>query len=222
MKKIILSTIFSILLCVPAFSIGINVGVSGTMGVFHATGTDTETGPTVVDTSSEDVTGVVGYTSVFIEKTLGDRITLGVDYVPDALESQTASSTVDDLKGIEAANVTAKQIQKVQVDFKDLTTVYLAFNVTESLYVKAGYVQVDIITNETLATGSTYNNTDMSGETFGIGYNKSFDNGMFARVEGSYTDFGSVSLTASNNTDNKITLGQLEGAAGKISIGKSF
>ena len=70
MKKIILSTIFSILLCVPAFSIGINVGVSGTMGVFHATGTDTETGPTVVDTSSEDVTGVAGYTSVFIEKNI--------------------------------------------------------------------------------------------------------------------------------------------------------
>lgn len=216
MKKILLSTIFSIFLVLPAYSIGVNVGISGTTGVFHATGTETEG----TEKSSDDATGVVGYGSVFIEKTLGDRLLVGIDYVPDALASETSESIVDDQKGKDDGAST-RNTQKVQVDFKDLTTIYLGLNVTDNLYVKAGMVTVDVITNETLGTGSTYKNTDMSGEVFAVGYNKSFDNGMFARVEGSYMDFGSASVTASN-TDNKIELKELEGMAGKISIGKSF
>jgi len=216
MKKILLSTIFSLFLVLPAYSIGVNVGISGTTGVFHATGTETE----ATEKSTDDATGVVGYGSVFIEKTLGDRLLVGIDYVPDALASETSESIVDDQKGVNDGAST-RNTQKVQVDFKDLTTLYLGLNVTDNLYVKAGYVTVDVITNESLGTGSTYNNTDMSGEVFAVGYNKSFDNGMFARVEGSYMDLGSASVTASN-TDNKIELKELEGMAGKISIGKSF
>ena len=56
---------------------------------------------------------------------------------------------------------------------------------------------------------------------FGIGYNATFDNGMFARMEGTYMDFGGASVTASN-TDNKVSMKGLEGASGKISLGKSF
>jgi hypothetical protein len=216
MKKILLSTIFSLFLVLPAYSIGVNVGISGTTGVFHATGTETE----ATEKSTDDATGVVGYGSVFIEKTLGDRLLVGIDYVPDALASETSESIVDDQKGVNDGAST-RNTQKVQVDFKDLTTLYLGLNVTDNLYVKAGYVTVDVITNESLGTGSTYKNTDMSGEVFAVGYNKSFDNGMFARVEGSYMDLGSASVTASN-TDNKIELKELEGMAGKISIGKSF
>ena len=194
--------------------LGINVGVSGAMGVFHATGQENENG----ELSSDDATGVAGYGSIFLEKTLGDRFVIGVDYVPTALESETTETVVEDMT---TSLTSTDTTNKVQVDFEDLTTVYLAVNVTENLYIKAGYVQVDVITNETLGTGSTYNNTDMDGTTFGVGYNANFENGLFARIEGSYTDFGGASVTASN-TDNKVSLKDLEGAAAKISIGKSF
>jgi len=89
------------------------------------------------------------------------------------------------------------------------------------MYVKAGYVTVDIITKENLETGGSYGNTDTDGVLFGIGYNKDFDSGMFARVEGSYMNFEGTSVTSSNS-DNVAHLKSLDGVTGKISIGKSF
>jgi hypothetical protein len=216
MKKIILSTIFSLFLILPAYSLGINVGISGTTGVFHATGTETE----VAEKSTDDATGVVGYGSVFIEKTLGDRFAIGMEHVPSSLSSDTQETVVDDQKAA-ADGASTRVTNKFSVDFEDLNTYYLAFNLNENLYVKAGMVTVDVITKETLGTGSTYGNTDMDGEMYAIGYNKTFGETMFLRVEGSYMDFGSTSVTASN-TDNKVELSKLEGLVGKLSIGKSF
>ena len=83
MKKIILSLIFSSFLILPAYSIGLNIGVSGTAAVFHATGSENEG----TDKSTEDATAVATYSSIFIEKTLGDRFAIGYDYVLSSLSS---------------------------------------------------------------------------------------------------------------------------------------
>jgi hypothetical protein len=218
MKKII-AVVFlfsSFMLHSVKAELGLNVGLSGSLAVFHATGTENENG----ETSSDDATGVAGYGSIFIEKSFGDRLLVGIDYVPSSLESETSETVVDDLKGA-ADGASAQQTNKVQVDFEDLTTFYLGLNVTESLYVKAGMVQVDVITNESLGTGSTYGNASLDGTMFGLGYNHSYGNGISARIEGSYMDFDDASVTASN-TDNTISLKGLEGASAKISLVKSF
>ena len=80
---------------------------------------------------------------------------------------------------------------------------------------------VDIITKETLGTGSTYGNTDMDGTVFGVGYNATFGNSTFIRVEGNYMDFDGASVTSSTGV-NKVSLTNLDGMTGKLSIGKSF
>lgn len=216
MKKIALAIFaFSILILNNVSAeIGLNVGLSGNLAVFHATGQENENG----EIASEDATGVAGYGSIFVEKTLGDRFLIGIDYVPTALESETSETVVED---ITTSLTSTSQTNKVQVDFEDLTTFYLGFNVTENLYVKAGIVQVDVITNETLGTGSTYGNASLDGTMFGLGYNHSYGNGISTRIEGSYMDFDDASVTASN-TDNKISLKGLEGASAKISLVKSF
>ena len=216
MKKILLSVIFSAFLVVPAYSIGINVGVSGNMGVFHASGEENENS----EKSKEDATGVAGYGSIFIEKTLGDRLAIGVDYNPSAMSSETANNDRHD-KTTAADEASTAVKNSVKVDFEDLTSIYLKLNLSENIYVKAGAVSVDVITKESLGTGSTYGDTDMSGETFGIGYNTEFGNGMFARIEGTYMDLGSVTVTASNG-DNKASINNLEGMNAKFAIGKSF
>ena len=91
--------------------------------------------------------------------------------------------------------------------------------VTENAYIKAGLVSVDVVTNETLGTGSAYNNTSLDGTMYGVGYNFGADNGMFVRVEGNYMSFDAASLTSN---DNKIHLRSLDGVTGKVSIGRSF
>jgi hypothetical protein len=219
MKKILLTIgLLTAFLSNSYAEIGVNVGISGQMGLFAATGKEVDTGPNKTETSQDSEIAGVGYASVFIEKTIGDRLTVGIDYVPSALSSDTVESVK--LDKTTSDTQTSKE-NKLKVDFEDLTTYYLALNLTENMYVKAGYVTVDIITKENLATGGSYGNTDTDGVLFGVGYNKDFDSGMFARVEGSYMNFEGTSVTSSNS-DNVAHLKSLDGVTGKISIGKSF
>ena len=217
MKKLILGISFMLAsFSMVSAEIGVNLGVSGNLSVFHATGVETEA---VDEKNTEDATGVAGYTSFFIEKTLGDRFTIGYDFVPDALDSETAETVRLDKT---TTDVQTQKTNTIKVAFEDLSTLYVALNVTENFYVKAGMTSVDVITKESLATGSDYGNTSLDGTVYGVGYNNTFDNGMFFRVEGTIMDFDNAKLTSTTNGDNTIELNNLEGASGKISIGKSF
>jgi len=215
MKKIIIFLITSMFFFGQASAIGLNVGVSGVQAVFHAEGEDNENG----EKSKEDATGLASYGSVFAEIRLNDFIAFGVDYVPEALESETSETKVED---ITTSTTSTIQTNKVQVDFEELTSAYVMLNLTEGLYVRGGVVQVDVVTNESLGTGSTYDDTDLDGTIFGLGYNRTLDNGIFFRVEGNYMDFGSTSLTSTNNAENKISLNDLIGASARIAVGKAF
>ena len=219
MKKLILTVGLLISFLSSSYAeIGLNIGVSGQAGLFSATGKEVDTGPNETETNQDTEIAGIGYASIFIEKELGDRFAIGVDYVPSALSSDTVESTRSDKT---TTDVRTARENKLKVDFKDLTTYYVALNVTDNMYVKAGYATVDIITKEDLATGGSYGDTDTDGVVFGVGYNKDFDNGMFARVEGNYMNFDSTSVTSSNS-DNVAHLKSLDGVTGKISIGKSF
>jgi hypothetical protein len=226
MKKITIA----ILMLFGTFSmasaeLGVNVGVSGQLGYFEATGHENESG----EISEEgNAAAIVGYTSFFIEKKLGSLpVSIGIDYVPTTLESETAQELrLDRVSDSSDDAVT----QKIQVDFEDLTTIYVAVNIGENFYVKAGAVEVDVITNESLGTGAVYGNTSLDGSTFGAGYHKSFDSGMFVRAEANVMEFDGTKLTSSvtgesgvvTKSANIITLDDLNGASAKFSIGKTF
>ena len=226
MKKLMIATMAFMLgsFSMASAELGVNLGVSGQLGVFAAQGTETE------DTSQSrsSTLTAVGYGSLFLEKTLGSRLSIGIDYVPAALSSETAESNRTDQAVALSTNVAVTQ--RVQVDFEDLTTIYASLNVTENFYVKAGSVSVDVITNELLGTGSTYGNTSLDGTMMGAGYNYNTSNGMFIRAEASVTQFDGASLTSTATcaarpgtcATNVIKLEELNGASAKISIGKSF
>ena len=95
---------------------------------------------------------------------------------------------------------------------------------TESIYAKVGYVQVDVITNETLGTGASYGNTDLDGQSIGFGTNMTMDNGVFIRAEANYMNFDSSAGVSDSTTgaDQTITLTNLDGVTGSLKIGKSF
>ena len=90
MKKLLVSTFLSLFAFTTASAeVGVNVGVSGQMGLFAASVTETEgTGET--HDGSDHL--AIGYGSIFVEKDLGDRITIGIDYVPESLDTETAES----------------------------------------------------------------------------------------------------------------------------------
>jgi len=196
--------------------LGMNVGVSGQMGVF--TGQGHETMGTVDKKGAETAMAVFGYASIFVEKDLGQYLTLGIDFVPDSMSSET-EERIRDTKFGDATSVTTNN---VKVDFEDMITAYAAVNVTENFYVKAGLVEVDVITKESLGTGGAYPNTSMDGTMLGMGYNKDLTNGMFVRAEGTYMDFDNIKLSSNAGETKFITVSSLAGLSGKISVGKSF
>ena len=220
MKKLIITTFLACIYSFTAYA-GVNVGISGQMGLFAATGNETHADATASAAAgsykkSDREFGAAGYASVFLEGVLQDRFLVGIDYVPAALETDTVESTKLD----KTTAATASTVEnKVQIDFEDLTTFYVGLMVTENAYVKGGMVTVDVITNESLGTGGAYGNTNLDGTMVGVGYNKTMDNGMFVRVEGNYMEFDGKSLTSGDMT---VKLKSLDGVTGKISIGKSF
>ena len=214
MKKLLILITSFLFAFSNANAIGVNVGISGQLGVFEASATETED---TNDRASKDAMAVFGYGSIFLEKTLGQYLTIGIDYVPSALESETNEKLTTDRT---TTSTDTAVTQKVQVDFEDLTTFYVNLNLNENFYLKAGIAKVDVITNETLGTGSTYGNADLDGTVFGAGYNKNFDNGLFVRAEGTYQQFDGVTINGSGDTS--VSADDINGASAKISIGKSF
>ena len=230
MKKIVIATFVAAFSFTSASAdLGVNVGVSGQLGLFVATATENDidrNNAAQNETRQESEFLALGWHSIFIEKTFADRFFIGIDYVPSALETKDKEEYKQDLNSA-AENLntlghssTAKT-NKVKVEFSDLTTGYVGLFVTENLYVKAGMSQVDIITKENLGTGSVYGDTSIEGVTVGMGYNKTMDNGVFLRAEGMYTQYDGASLT-SDTGQNRISLDNLDGVAAKLSVGKSF
>jgi len=208
--------------------LGVNIGISGQMGVFHATGLDKDTNTVGTETQKEDATGVIGYTSFFIEKTLGQYITVGYDYSADKLSSETANNAKCDNDTQQSVVLPAQgnggcavgvSNNKLQIDFSDMTQTYVAVNVTPNVYLKAGITSMDVKTNEVLATGAEYKDFSLDGTIMAIGFNRTFDNTMFVRAEGSYQEYDNHSATSG---DHKISLNNFEGVSAKLSIGKSF
>ena len=201
---------------------GVNIGISADVGTFSTSGSENENGEV---SKKKDAESLVGYGSVFIEKTLGflpgpfGRLSVGYSHVPHDLKSGTADREDSDMKtGTAGAPVN----QKIQADFSNFNTLYATLRITDWLYVKAGSIDVDVTTNEKLGTGSAYGNTSLDGSTIGAGIHIASDNGLFFRFEVNDQNFDGVTLTSTTNSDNKVTITDLDGTTAKVAIGKSF
>ena len=192
---------------------------------------------------SDDV--AIGYVSLFGELgVFNTGLRLGVSYVPYALESETTSNDRRDncsssethVQVSESTTTTDNNIctvtkNKVQVDLEDLISMYVAYHheldapFISSVFIKAGLIEADVITNEKLASGSNYGNTSLSGEFIGVGVEKNLEEqGLFIRFEGNLTEFDSIKLVNSNGgtNSNTINISGMDGATATLSIGKTF
>ena len=187
-------------------------------------------------TGAEDA--YIGYVSVFGEAHLFDTgLRVGVSYVPYALESETTQNTRNDNCSDEnsvntGTNVCVATSQTVQIDVEDLVTMYVAYHhdvelgLVDSVFIKGGVIEADVLTKEKLASGSQYGNTTLSGQFIGLGVEKNMDNGLFVRVEGNVTQYQSIKLTnqlkGTDENKNTIDITDMDGATATLSIGKSF
>ena len=186
---------------------------------------------------AEDV--FIGYVSLFGEAHLLDTgLRVGVSYIPYALESETTDNTRNDNCSqpnqhlTTGSNVCTATSQTVQIDVEDLITMYVAYHhevdlgFVDSVFVKGGVMEADVITKEKLASGSQYGNTTLSGQFVGLGVEKNMDNGLFVRVEGNVTAYQDIKLTnqltGTDENRNTIDITGMDGATATLSVGKSF
>jgi hypothetical protein len=191
---------------------------------------------TTTTKGAEDI--YIGYVSLFGEAHLMDTgLRVGVSYVPYALETETTDNTRNDnCQNNNNSNVTTTDCvattQTVQVDVEDMITMYVAYHhevdvgFVDSVFVKGGVIEADVITKEKLASGSQYGNTTLTGQFIGLGVEKSMDNGLFVRVEGNVTAYQDIKLTnqltGTDENKNTIDITNMDGATATLSIGKSF
>ena len=217
MKKLIIAISSIWLLTVSsAMSISPSIGISGSMAVYAATGTEknfNEAGSAVDTTTDEHGAFVAEYGSIFLEAALNDVVSFGIDYVPMDFETPQNVSQEGE-----------PNQKKALARFDDLTTVYAKLNIPlGGAYLKVGYSQVDV-TPKTNGGGNsnTYTSDSTDGLTVGLGYNHEIAGGVAVRLEVTGTDFGDVNSNNQQTNKTEIIVKDIIGARGTLSIVKSF
>ncbi len=217
MKKLLTS--FSSLIILLALTVKVNAGAS--MGVsamvmdIDGSGSETVIGENknTGGTSSESVS--VG--SIFFETEQTNGWVLGIDLIPGSAEFVNQSKTQTNVTS--AAGATESKTQKVSGDIENHFTIYVEKDVYNGVYLKVGGQSVDIVSTESIGTGSQYPDTTLYGYTAGIGYRYDLDN-MFIKLEYSYQDYDDFKLESSNTTN--FVEGEIDAHTGKLAIGYKF
>ncbi len=232
MKKLILIAVFAVFSASSAISASLtpSIGISYNNAGYAGEGTEQnfdESG-NIKTTTQEYGAFAESYGSIFVELGIGEIFAVGVDYVPADISSPQNASR----EGSATATGTfTANSSTVQAEFTDLTTAYLRVNipVLGGTYLKAGFSTVDVVINESMASGNTYKDVNTEGYMAGLGYNHELANGLSIRAEATVqqfddvqTDNGVTTASSSNGGQNKVQVESMWGAKGTISLVKSF
>ena len=176
---------------------GFTVGVTGSMAMIDASGTETEG----AEKHNGEVSNNVGVGSIFVEYNdiLGSGLSLGVDYIPGSAD---VSSSIKQRQDAEtsvtgtATTTSTSRTQKAQAELENHLTYYATYG-ANGVYIKAGYVQVDLNTTESLATGSKYGNDTLDGISIGAGVEFEVYDNAIGRIEINRIDYGDIELRSS-------------------------
>jgi hypothetical protein len=199
---------------------GFAVGVTGAYTMIDASGSEVETtGDTETNNGSADNKVFVG--SVFGEYSFANvsyadsGVAFGIRYTPgsadvsDNVKSRTDSNTDGD-----------SATYKAQAQLENYINYYLDIPLYKNIYVKAGWSQIDVKTQESVSTGTigTYGDATLDGVNYGIGF-KGENGNIVWKVAYEATNFETLNLTST--TDHKINA-DLDTSEVNLSVGYKF
>jgi len=198
MKKLLaVFTVLSMLFALPASAAEMNFGFSLMAGQFDTDGSETE--KTVSGVTSEKTTKSLSENfyggSIFAEIEADNGIIVGLDYIPLDIKLGSGART-DSSSGADDTSEADTGDRSAEANVKDLYTIYAHYPIGP-VYAVLGYMSADVATAETLPT-SSYGDASINGWQYGLGVKRDS-----MRFEIAYSDFDSISLTSSANT-NKI------------------
>jgi hypothetical protein len=216
-----------------ANSIELKAGVTANTMAAYANAKETlkGSGTATGRTTNEEAILATSFASIFAEVSSEEMmgLGLGVSYAPEVVDLAKETRHIADATGDDGggSNDADGGVQSVDAKINDLVSVYLTLPIGDSgAYVKAGYIQATMVTEESLATGSKYADIDMTGTQIGGGYEGSLGDMAFWRAEGSYQMWEDIRADGSeadgdDSTKNKIAA-ELGSVTGSLSIGMKF
>ena len=239
MKKIntILAAVSALLMLsvTSANSVEFKTGVSANSMAAYANAKETLKDSGAVTT--DEAILATSFASVFAEISSDELMGLGIgiSYAPDVVElnketrqlSSVADATITEVLPGGVAGTGDTGTTTVDAKINDFVSIYLTLPVGDTgAYVKAGYIQATMTTNESLATGSKYENIDMTGTEVGGGYEGSIGDMAFWRAEGTYQMWEDMSAHGNEAGGTATSKNKIEAEVGSItgslSIGVKF
>jgi len=185
--------------------------------------------------SSTEAILATSFASAFVEISSDEAMGLGIgiSYAPEVVDLPKETRGIQNHDGetltpgstVSGVNDTGNQIIDGKV--QDLASIYLTLPVGDTgAYVKAGWMQATLITSENLATGSKYEDIDLTGTQIGGGYEGSLGDMAFWRAESTMQMWEDISASgseagATTGGKNKITA-ELGSITGSLSVGMKF
>ena len=162
---------------------------------------------------------IIGYLKILLEKKNDNGLTLGLAVIP--FSAEVGSNSVSRTDKLTSGTVTGTN--KASADFSMHTTFYALIPLgTEGVYAKIGAGFVEVESTESLVTGAKYGDETVNFLTIGLGFERELDNGLFARFEGSYSDYDSIELKSTGSDAVSTINGDIETVNARLSIGKAF
>ena len=130
-------------------------------------------------------------------------MTPGSADVSDKLKTRTDTSTAAAKAGTTALDLGGTYSVNAAVD--GFVNTYVEIPVYGMLYVKAGLSSLDVTTNETTASGSSYGDTSLDGDNYGVGLKGKFGGNLIWKAFYEETDFDQLKLTSTGNSTTGIS-----------------
>ena len=189
--------------------------------------------------TNEEAILATSFASIFAEVSSDEMMGLGIgiSYAPEVVdlnkETRNINTCTEATRYTNAACVartgtTADSgAQVIDAKINDLVSLYVTLPIGDTgAYAKAGYIQATMVTEESLATGSKYEDVDLTGTQIGGGFEAPLGDMAFWRAEGSYQMWEDISASgseagASTGAKNKIEA-ELGSVTGSLSVGMKF
>ena len=220
LRIIALSFAASALMIVSSNAFDFRIGASVGFAQIEADGSETLKTTSVVTTHSEQANAIIP--SLFAEIGIWKGFGVGIDNISGSADLAGGKRNRVDVGTHSDAVVTTTNTADAEVD--GIRTNYFVKTFNNGLILKYGTSTADVITKETLATGTAYGNKTVDGTHYGIGYERlNDDNGLFFRTVYEHTDFDEIKLTGSvTETTANVIKANVDMTMLRLSVGKKF
>ena len=207
---VIAITSLSMLSVTSSFAGTLGIGVAGSVANIAASGTESDRDGGA-DTSGRTATAsnnaYIG--SLFLEYNFNNGMTFGVDYIPGKADVSSSKLTRLDVAGLANRDDTDhNKTRTAQASIEKHLTYYAEVPLGGAgFYVKGGFTTMDINTNETPAK---YGSTDTDGLMFGAGFKQEMTSNTFYKLEGTHTEFDTITLTGTGHTAGSAAANQIK------------